>query len=83
MIKDHYRKGFAAKARLRFMDWVGNSRFGVALPYNYWTEEQWKTSWHQVGLQPKQLFTKLRLYPSPADWFFGAQLHFIAWLVRY
>jgi hypothetical protein len=31
LIKDHSRQGVAAHARLRFMDWVGNARFGVSL----------------------------------------------------
>ena len=82
LIKDHYREGFAAAARLRFMDWVGNARFGVALPYNYWTERQWREAWQDMGLQPAQLVTRLGLYPAPADWFFGAKLHFIALLKK-
>jgi SAM-dependent methyltransferase len=82
LIKDHFREGLGANARLRFMDWVGNARFGVALPYNYWTRPQWHTAWQQIGLQPEHLVTKLGLYPKPADWIFGAQLHFIALLRR-
>jgi SAM-dependent methyltransferase len=82
LIKDHFRKGLAAGARLRFMDWVGNSRFGVKLPYNYWTETQWHTAWKTVGLRPEQMIDRLGLYPVPADWFFGAQLHFIALLEK-
>lgn len=77
LLKDHYRKGVAAAQRLRFMDWVGNARFGVALPYNYWTEKQWQETWKQLGLQPEELITRLGLYPGPADWIFGAQLHFM------
>ena len=77
LIKDHYRKGLGAAQRLRFMDWVGNARFGVALPYNYWSENQWQQAWQQIGLQPEELVTRLRLYPAPADWIFGAQLHFL------
>jgi SAM-dependent methyltransferase len=82
LIKDHFREGFAATTRLRFMDWVGNSRFGVALPYNYWTHQQWQTAWQQIGLQPEHLITRLRLYPNPADWVFGAKLHFVSLLRR-
>ena len=78
LIKDHYREGFAANSRLRFMDWVGNARFGVALPYNYWTKRQWHAAWHETGLEPERLETRLGLYPKPADWIFGAKLHFIA-----
>ena len=82
LIKDHYREGLAANARLRFMDWVGNARFGVSLPYNYWARRQWQQAWQQIGLQPEQLVTRLGLYPKPADWIFGAQLHFIALLTK-
>ncbi len=78
LIKDHYRKGLGAGARLRLMDWVGNARFGVSLPYNYWTEAQWQSGWQEIGLRPEQLVTRLGLYPAPADWIFGAKLHFIA-----
>lgn len=77
MLKDHYRKGLAAGPRLRLMDWVGNARFGVALPYNYWTENQWHNAWQQLGLGVEQIVTRLGLYPGPADWVFGARLHFI------
>lgn len=82
VIKDHYREGFAANARLRFMDWVGNARFGVALPYNYWAKQEWNAAWQEIGLQPARVVTKLGLYPKPADWVFGAKLHFIALLRR-
>lgn len=82
LIKDHYRDGLAANARLRFMDWVGNARFGVALPYNYWTERQWHAAWQEVELEPERLATKLGLYPGPADWVFGAKLHFITLLKK-
>lgn len=82
LIKDHYRKGLAAAQRLRFMDWVGNARFGVALPYNYWTENQWQKAWQEIGLEPEDLITRLGLYAPPADWIFGAQLHFMARLKK-
>jgi len=82
LIKDHYRKGLAAAERLRFMDWVGNARFGVALPYRYWTESQWQEVWKEIGLEPEELITRLRLYPLPANWVFGAQLHFMARLKK-
>jgi SAM-dependent methyltransferase len=82
LIKDHNRNGLAAGARLRFMDWVGNARFGVALPYNYWTERQWRTAWQKIGLHADQLITEVGLYPGPANWVFGAKLHFVARLTK-
>ncbi len=82
LIKDHFREGFGAAVRLRFMDWVGNARFGVALPYNYWTRAQWQAAWRQNKLEPEQMVTELGLYPNPANLIFGARLHFIACLKR-
>ncbi len=82
LIKDHFRKGFAAQQRLRLMDWVGNARFGVALPYNYWTENQWNGAWQEIGLRPDQLVTDLHLYSGLADRVFGAKLHFVAVLKK-
>jgi SAM-dependent methyltransferase len=78
LIKDHYQEGFAAGVRLRFMDRVGNARFGVSLPYSYWTRQQWHNTWKEIGFQTEQLVTRLQLYPRPVDWLFGANLHFIA-----
>ena len=78
LLKDHFLSGFAAGQRLRFMDRVGNARFWVALPYNYWTENQWQDAWRKVGLRPEEVITRLGLYPGPADWIFGAKLHFMA-----
>jgi SAM-dependent methyltransferase len=82
LVKDHNRNGLLAGARLRFMDWVGNARFGVALPYNYWTARQWHEAWREIGLKPEQTVTKIGLYPRPIDWLFGAKLHFITLLKR-
>lgn len=78
LLKDHFLEGFAAGQRLRFMDRVGNARFGVALPYNYWTENQWQRAWEKIGLLPEKIITRLGLYPGPANWIFGAKLHFMA-----
>lgn len=82
LIKDHFREGWAAYQRLRFMDWVGNARFGVALPYNYWSENQWQRAWREIGLEPEESVTNLGLYPLPANWIFGARLHFMALLAK-
>jgi SAM-dependent methyltransferase len=82
LIKDHNRNGLLAGARLRLMDWVGNARFGVALPYNYWTESQWHDAWREIGLHPERLMINLGLYPLPANWIFGAKLHFAVRLTK-
>jgi SAM-dependent methyltransferase len=78
VIKDHVLKGLLAGMRLRFMDYVGNARHGVALPFNYWSDRQWAEVERALGLNNRMKVRKLDLYPWPADWVFGAGLHFIA-----
>lgn len=80
LIKDHFVKGVGASHRLRFMDRVGNARFGVSLPYNYLREDEWTAAWREIGLRPERMITQIGLYPWPTNWLFGAHLHFIALL---
>ncbi len=78
VIKDHLREGFAADTRLRFMDWVGNARHGVRLPYNYWSRAQWIDAWGRASLSVESMREALELYPWPLSTAFDASLHFIA-----
>jgi SAM-dependent methyltransferase len=78
LLKDHTRNGFLAGPTLRFMDNVGNARYGVALPYNYWPREQWQAAFRELGLKVETWQQKLGLYSAWADWLFGRSLHFIA-----
>jgi SAM-dependent methyltransferase len=77
VIKDHYLEGFFAGPRLRFMDYVGNSRFGVRLPYNYWSRKRWSQALTELRVAPAQEIIRLGLYPWPFDYLFGASLHFL------
>lgn len=77
VVKDHILHGAFAGQTLRFMDWVGNSRYGVALPYNYWTRQQWSEAWQVMGLRVGAWRARLNLYPWPATLLFDRQLHFI------
>lgn len=78
VIKDHTLNGFLAGPTLRFLDRVGNARHGVALPYNYWPEQQWLEVFAAFDLTIKVWESALHLYPRPANWLFGRSLHFIA-----
>ena len=78
VIKDHTRDGALAGVTLRFLDWVGNARHSVALPYNYWPEQRWHDVFDALGLTIREWNKHLGLYPGPADWFFGRSLHFVA-----
>lgn len=82
VIKDHTRNGMLAGATLRFMDWVGNAHHGVALPYNYWPEERWRTAIADLGLKSEVWNTRLGLYPFPANLVFERKLHFVARLSK-
>ena len=78
VIKDHTRDGLAAAATLRFMDRIGNRRYNVALPHNYWPKRTWLETFDALGLKLQTWKSKLGLYPPPADWFFGRSLQFLA-----
>lgn len=78
VIKDHTRNGPLANARLRLMDWVGNARHGVVLPYNYWPRQRWHTELMTLKLAEERWIEALHLYPWWANWMFGSSLHFVA-----
>lgn len=78
LLKDHIKDGIFAGLTLRLMDWVGNAHYGVVLPYNYWTEQQWRKVFTVLGLTIQEWNTHIGLYPWPASWIFDRSLHFIA-----
>jgi len=78
VIKDHTENGLLAGPTLRFMDWVGNARHGIALPYNYWPKERWHQAIESFGLTIAEWRSELGLYPWPAHCVFGRSLHFVA-----
>lgn len=82
IIKDHLRDGFMAEEILRFMDRVGNERFGVALTYNYWSRREWSEAFDAQGVEVRQFRDRIPLYPWPGDWIFGRKLHFVARLEK-
>lgn len=82
IIKDHFVQGLFARQTLRFMDDTHNRRYGVSLPYNYWTPSQWDAAYAEAGLSIGRIQTRLGLYPFWADWIFGRGLHFVAKLDR-
>lgn len=82
IIKDHVKTGFIGEKILKLMDWVGNARHGVVLPYNYLTSEEWKNLFAKVGLRVTQYHQKLGLYPFPANLVFERSLHFISLLEK-
>jgi SAM-dependent methyltransferase len=80
IIKDHTLNGVFAGPRLRFMDLVGNARYRVSIPCNYWIEKQWRDIFQLMNLDICYWTQNIALYPWWADWLFGSSLHFIACL---
>jgi SAM-dependent methyltransferase len=82
VIKDHRMNGLLAQQTLRFMDDVGNKRFGVDLPYHYWSQEQWDSAFSELALRVVEWKQNLAIYPWPASLLFDRGLHFVAQLDR-
>lgn len=80
LIKDHLRDRIFAGPTLRFMDRIGNARYGVSIPYNYWSEDQWRRAFRELKLEVRSWNTDLRLYPPGLDLVFGGPLHMISGL---
>jgi SAM-dependent methyltransferase len=80
VIKDHLAHGLPSRLLLRAMDWVGNAPHGVRLPYNYWTEAEWRAVWERTGVRPLSMIRQLHLYAFPLSVICDADLHFLATL---
>lgn len=78
VIKDHFLHGLPSELILRAMDWVGNSRHGVRLPFSYWSEAEWRGAWDRCRIRPVSIIRHLHLYPFPMSLIFERDLHFIA-----
>jgi len=81
VLKDHRRNGFLAGPTLRIMDWIGNAHHGVNLPYNYWSEAQWRAAFSRLRLKPDVWLTRLGVHSPLLDPIVGRKLHFLARLV--
>lgn len=75
IIKDHLCEGAWDQRILRWMDRVGNDRFDVPSPGNYWSREQWLRCFQELTLKPQLFKDSLKLYPFPLDFIFGGKLH--------
>jgi SAM-dependent methyltransferase len=80
VIKDHFLHGLPSGLILRAMDWVGNSRYGVRLPFSYWSEAEWSSAWDRCGVRPVTILRHLHLYPFLLSLIFERDMHFIAML---
>jgi SAM-dependent methyltransferase len=77
VLKDVTPLGPLSETTLRFMDWVGNARHGVPLPYRFWSQDEWRRAFADLGLSVEVVRRRLGLYPLPASLFFEKRMHFI------
>jgi SAM-dependent methyltransferase len=77
VLKDVTPLGPLSDATLRFMDWVGNARHGVPLPYRFWSQQEWRRAFADLGLSVDETRRRLGLYPFPAHLLFEKRMHFI------
>jgi SAM-dependent methyltransferase len=80
LVKDVALSDPLARATLTFMDWVGNARHGVPLPYNFWTPEEWRSAFDELGVEATGWRERIGLYPSPFGLLFERRMHFITLL---
>ncbi|MFP5269676.1 class I SAM-dependent methyltransferase [Coleofasciculus sp.] len=78
VLKDHTCNGLFAGSTLRFMDKVGNERYSVVLPYNYWSKQRWFTAFEELFLKIDVWNKNLSLYPLPLNLIFDRSLHFVS-----
>lgn len=78
VIKDHLCEDVCDLKILQFMDRVGNDRFEVASPGNYWSRKGWDSCLSELDLKVISFDRELKLYPFPLNIVFGRGLHFFA-----
>lgn len=77
VLKDVTPLGPLSEPTLRFMDWVGNARHGVPLPYRFWSQAEWRSAFGRLGLSVQVVRRRLGLYPWPWRLFFERRMHFV------
>jgi SAM-dependent methyltransferase len=65
-----------AEPTLKAMDWVGNARHDVPLPYNFFTGEEWRRTFEELGVTESDRRERFGLYPWPATLLFERRMHF-------
>lgn len=82
IIKDHTVHGPISYLKLRLMDYVGNKRFNVRLPYNYLTSTKWNQLFDENDLDVISYNSDLHLYKGLCHLLFDSNLQFIVLLKK-
>lgn len=82
VLKDVTSLGPLSASTLRFMDWVGNARHGVPLPYLFWSQAKWRQVFSDLNLSVEEERRRLGIYPPPWNLLFEKRMHFILRLAQ-
>ena len=77
VMKDVMTLGPLSDQTLRAMDWVGNKRHGVPLPYTFWSQAQWRRAFAELGLKAELERRRFGIYPRPLGVLFERRMHFL------
>tara|TARA_R110001592_G_scaffold325611_1_gene605712 strand:+ start:295 stop:930 length:636 start_codon:yes stop_codon:yes gene_type:complete len=80
LLKDHIADNWADRELLKLMDWFGNVGYGTPLPYNYFSSDEWRASFSDLGMAPSQYLTELHLYPPQFLGVLDRKMHFLTLL---
>ncbi len=80
IVKDHILRGVLSRRILRFMDRVGNERYGVISRDGYQTKAQWLAMFRSLGFDVLAWDESLRPHLPflSFEWAAGGPLHFVA-----
>jgi len=78
VIKDHLADRLGSRPLLGMMDWIGNARFGVSVPHNYWRKHEWHAAFDELGWTVAAWNERLGLYSRILRPVFEHGLHFVA-----
>jgi len=81
ILKDHLGSSLGARLTLSFMDWVSNAKYGISMPYTYWSRQEWGEMLAEASLEVESWCGELQLYPFPASALFDGSLQFMANLI--
>ena len=77
IVKDVSTRGVGASATLHLMERLANAEAGIRMPEGFWSPQEWREAFDQLGLGVETMQTRLGLYPFPANLVFERRFHFL------
>ena len=77
ILKDHFQDGIISNFLLQFMDFVGNSYYGLKTPKKYFNKIEFDLFLKKNGFIVKKKFLNVRYYSKNFLFFSNPKLHFV------